>query len=232
MCTVIYIPKEDDGFLFATSRDEHEDRPTAEPPAWHQTENGPLFYPKDPVGGGSWIAVNNQYTLCILNGAFEPHKHQPPYRQSRGLIPLHFLAYTGVQDFLENYRFEGLEPFTFLIIDDKNLHEIRWDQNQKVHHRKFDPTKSHLWASAPLYNREMVEMREKWFAEFLNNHQSISGSDILNFYLKGGNGDPHTGLMINRENGVKTVSISCVEKTNKNTQFHYRTGGNTRRTVL
>jgi uncharacterized protein with NRDE domain len=226
MCTVVYIPQSRDKYLFATSRDEHRDRPEALPPAWHDTEHGPLFFPRDPVGGGSWIAANDKFTLCILNGAFQPHERQPPYRHSRGEIPIHFLKYGNVRDFFDHYQFEGLEAFTFLIIDDRNLHEIRWDQ-QEVHYRKYQKVESRIWASAPLYDEKMLEMRKEWFRDFQENHQPVTCTDVLNFYLHGGNGDPHSGLMINRKNGVKTVSISCVEKEESTVRFHYRTGEKT-----
>ncbi|MGL1516781.1 NRDE family protein, partial [Vibrio parahaemolyticus] len=44
-------------------------------------------FPKDPDGGGTWIALKENGDVAILlNGAFENHIPAYPYRRSRGLI--------------------------------------------------------------------------------------------------------------------------------------------------
>ena len=181
-----------------------------------------MFFPKDPTGEGSWIACYGKKTLCILNGAFEPHDRQPPYRISRGKIPLEYSCFQNTEEFLGKFDFPGIEPFTFLIADEFSVEEVRWDGSKK-YFQKHDNDQPKLWASAPLYDREMVAMRLSWFSEFLDNHPNPDTEEVLNFYLFGGNGDPHNGLMIKRENGVETSSISIIQKKENFLKFIYRT---------
>ncbi|TVR79961.1 MAG: hypothetical protein EA409_08580 [Saprospirales bacterium] len=222
MCTALYIPDSKGNYIFSTSRDEHKDRPVAENPNWHQSHGKDLFFPRDPAGGGSWIVCLAAKSLCILNGAFEPHERRPPYRMSRGQIPIEYSTFQSTSDFLDRFDFLGIEPFTFLIADGYSVEEIRWDGNMS-HYCNYGNDQPKLWASAPLYNREMVRMRLEWFQMFLNNNPNPDIIDVLNFYLHGGNGNPHNGLMIQRENGVETSSISCIQKFKDELKFLYRT---------
>lgn len=220
MCTVTFIPLEQGAYIFTTSRDEHRDRPPAEVPQERTINGKKIVCPIDPVGGGSWVVATEKLTLCILNGAFEPHRRRLPYRHSRGLIPFHFLKYSGVGDFLDHYDFKNLEPFTFVVIDGEEIHEIRWDYHN-VFHQTFALNKPKLWASAPLYSPEMVKMRERWFREFLRKNKNPKPDIVKEFYLTTGSGNPNTDLIIDRSNGVRTVSISLIEKGNKVKKLHY-----------
>ena len=227
MCTVTYIPLDSGNYLFSTSRDEHRDRPDPLPPKKYKVAMNEVCFPKDPVGGGTWILSNSSYTLCILNGAFTPHKRTPPYRESRGLIPLHFIECGNSTHFLKNYRFDGIEAFTLVIVSDKlqEVEEIRWDQ-ENIHYQKIDPRKPAIWASAPLYTREMQNMRKKWFSAFLSEHPLPKTKDLLKFYIEYGNGNSHSGLIINRDNGVRTGSICCIERIQPKKKMHYWERGN------
>lgn len=211
MCTVTYIPKGPNSFLFTTSRDEHRDRPKANPPKTQQVGQKEVLFPRDPVGGGSWIVSARDLALCLLNGAFQPHKRTPPYRHSRGLIPLHFLDFKSSEDFLNHYDFFNLEPFTLLVVSKNKIDEIQWD-GKKSHHRILPSDKPEIWASAPLYNEKMLKMREDWFSDFLSEYANPTARQVFEFYTTGGNLDPYSGLIIDRENGVRTVSICSIEK--------------------
>ena len=222
MCTVTYIPLDSGNYLFSTSRDEHRDRPDPLPPKKYEMGEVDVYYPKDPVAGGTWILSSPSLTLCILNGAFQPHKRTPPYRESRGHIPLRFIEFGNSTEFLKNYQFQGIEAFTLIIIADGEgaIEEIRWDQ-KKIHHRKMPANKPALWASAPLYNSDMQKMRSHWFNTFLDEYPHPEVEDIFSFYTDFGNGDPHCGLIIDRENGVQTGSICCIERIQPIKKMHY-----------
>lgn len=72
MCTVSWEFRSD-GYALFFSRDEQRSRPPAEPPTL-QTEDGTRFLaPRDPLGGGTWIAANEHgLTCCLLNAYAEP----------------------------------------------------------------------------------------------------------------------------------------------------------------
>ncbi len=217
MCTVTYIPQPEGGFLFTSNRDEAPSR-SAKEMASKKLENGvEIHFPRDSKAGGTWLAVSNDNRLiCVLNGAFERHEHQPPYRLSRGIMALDFFEYSSAIDFFEEYEFEGIEPFTLVIVDDGNLIDFRWDGTE-VYMGMRDEESCHIWSSAMLYPLEIKEKRETLFSDWLSTKESISKEDILDFHRNGKVGDPKYDLVMNRGELVRTVSITSV--VSKDEQF-------------
>ena len=167
MCVLTYIPTDNQGFIFTNNRDEATTRAKAIPPRKYMIEGKRVFFPKDAQAGGTWIATSDDYTICLLNGAFENHKPTPPYRQSRGQIILDFFKFNTVDNFIANTAFEGIENFTLIIVHTKNnlqICEFRWDGKQLSYQAK-DPTQSHIWSSSTLYPAEIRHQRESWFAD-------------------------------------------------------------------
>lgn len=120
MCTVTFVPTST-GFILTSNRDEKNYRPTL-PPEIHVVNGKKLLFPKDEEAGGTWIATNNQHqTVCLLNGAFETHVKNPPYRKSRGLILLESFGYDSFAEFAENVDLENIEPFTLLLIEHQEI---------------------------------------------------------------------------------------------------------------
>merc|ERR1711916_286128 len=78
MCTVTYLPLENNNFIFTSNRDETPLRKTMPPKKY--LENGvELTYPKDELAGVTWIGTSEKQRLvCILNGGFENHKRILP----------------------------------------------------------------------------------------------------------------------------------------------------------
>ena len=150
MCTLTYIPIGSDDFFFTTNRDESPLREAEFPNEYHIGESFAL-YPKDKMAKGTWIMCHeNDFSLCLLNGAFEKHKHEPPYKKSRGVMVLEFSEFASTIDFIRDYHFGGMEPFTLLVLRYKytrNLEEIRWD-GETFHYRKLDSSKPYIWSSS------------------------------------------------------------------------------------
>ena len=211
MCTVTYLPLGNNLWLLTANRDESPLRP-AEPPAVHTNNGIRMLYPRDTLGGGSWMAVTgNGKSGCILNGAFEPHKRKPPYRKSRGLVLLDFLAEKDGKNFLRSYDLEGIEPFTMVGVDNGAVYEFRWDGSQR--YLSFpDPAQPQIWASATLYSAEWIEKRRKWFNDWLSHKPLFTREAILNFHLHTGEGDLMNDLVMNRYDMVRTLSITSIEK--------------------
>jgi uncharacterized protein with NRDE domain len=70
MCVLTYIPQSDGRIAITHNRDEHIQRPAAIPPQAYLIGNQEVTYPKDPIGGGTWFAHNEDWVVCLLNGAF------------------------------------------------------------------------------------------------------------------------------------------------------------------
>ncbi|MEO1263417.1 MAG: NRDE family protein [Bacteroidota bacterium] len=220
MCTVTYIPQPNNNFILTSNRDEAAYR---SPHGLTTTELHGLemVFPKDTGAGGTWIvAADDGRVVCLLNGAFEKHKHQPPYRRSRGIMVLDYFRYRSTNDFVKNYDFEGMEPFTFVMVGKNDLYELRWDEKQ-VHLRELNTSGKYMWSSATLYKTEIQLKRESWFKNWLENRKDFSLKAIQNFHLHGGEPDPWNGFVMNRMNLVQTVSITNVTKKNDRMEMVY-----------
>ena len=76
------------GYRLAMTRDERGTRAVAEPPAVRSRGNSEWLAPRDPDGGGTWIAADARgRTVAILNGDGPASFAPPPADvQSRGLL--------------------------------------------------------------------------------------------------------------------------------------------------
>jgi hypothetical protein len=213
MCTVTFLPQGKRGFILTSNRDEKLTRPLAEPPRRYYLETGMAVFPKDPQANGTWIAMAGKHlSLCLLNGAFTNHVSMPPYRRSRGLVLLDFFEYGTATEFISSYDFNGIEPFTLLVLqtlDTLSLVEIRWD-GTCIHLLPKDATKPQIWSSATLYSPHVRLQKEQWFADFLTTLGEQPELDILHFHRLGGEHDSRNALCMQRGNDFQTVSITSI----------------------
>ena len=209
MCTVTFISV-NDTFYLTSNRDEKASRRQAVPPAVYEFESGKAIFPKDSDAGGSWIAMHeNGNAAVLLNGAFEKHISQPPYRLSRGSIFLHIIASENPARRFDHANLDRIEPLTLIIMDKGDLYECRWDGHKK-YCRQLRNYRHYIWSSATLYNEDVVKRREQWFASFLNKTSHPTQDDILHFHQFSGDGDRRNDLQMERGGFYSTVSISCV----------------------
>ena len=225
MCTVTYLPNPDnnqDGnqFILTSNRDETPKR-SAVGITKIERFGKDLLYPQDPLAKGTWIATSNANQLvCVLNGAFEKHKHRPPYRLSRGIMALDFFSFENAQSFFSTYEFEGIEPFTMIIFDDGILYELRWDETMAwVKELPVDQT--HIWASCTLYNKDWQKKRRKWFYEWEEKNKVFTQKAILDFHRNAGEGNTEFDLVMNWGNKVRTTSITSVYKKQDQVEMHF-----------
>ncbi len=220
MCTVSLIPKGNQDFILTSNRDEAPNRESLAP-SFHEYKNTNLLFPKDTLSGGTWVGVSEKNrVICVLNGGFEIHKRQLPYRQSRGVVAKDFMVANTVIETVESYNFQNIEPFTMVIIDwnfGLICYELVWDGCEK--HFSELPLKPKIWSSSSLYNQAMKEERLQWFERFLNNTETDSKA-ILQFHKTAGNTNKNYGVIIDR-GFVKTTSITQIEKKNLSVEMRY-----------
>ncbi len=222
MCTVTYLPLDNNNYIITSNRDEQVIRKTIFP-YFFEESNFTLLGPRDEKAGGTWIATSNQnMTACLLNGAFIKHVPKPPYRQSRGKVVTDVFQYKNVHEFTTNYDFSGIENFTLVLAynnqETPELYELRWD-GEVLHQKELDRNQSYIWASAPLYTKEVVEERKEWFKQWVNEND-FTLENIRDFHQFGGNGDKTNGLQIDRKQ-LQTVSITSVYVSPLQSDVHY-----------
>ena len=220
MCTVTYIPQEK-GYILTSNRDESALR-SPKNISSEQRNGQQLLFPRDQGAGGTWICLSDADRLiCLLNGAFERHRRELPYRKSRGIMVFEFFDYPHALDFFEQYDFNKIEPFTMIIYDTGQLFDFRWD-GVTTHLKELDTKGKHIWSSATLYEKPVQEKRKQWLAEWLVNRTDFSRAAILELHKKGGEGNPSIDFMMNRYNYlVQTVSITQIEKTEATYKMYY-----------
>ena len=221
MCTVTFIPFKD-RILLTSNRDEQAARRAAILPEAHEFASGKMLYPRDGKANGTWVAMHeNGNAMVLLNGAFEKHVHRTDYRKSRGLIFLQvFNAAQPVSEF-EKIDLDNIEPFTLVIWQQRSLWEARWDGKEKYIMPKPNNIPQ-MWSSVTLYDKEVVEKRKQWFAEWLEGRQYIRMEDVLQFHEFGGNEDPRNALRMNRDGILLTLSITGIQIKQERGCMHYK----------
>lgn len=224
MCTITYLPLGGSSFILTSNRDEGLYRKTALPPEKYRVHDTDIYFPKDMDASGTWFAAaGTTFTLCLMNGAFARHKHQPPYRLSRGIMLLDFFIYKDVSAFISQYDFKGIEPFTLFIIEqspDIKIHEMRWDGNE-IYSTTNDASAPHIWSSAQLYDKQVIQQREQWFDAWLKAKNEFTMEKIILFHKTGGDGNRYSDLLMNRDGKVFTVSITSVKRDKDKGLMHY-----------
>lgn len=223
MCTVSFIPQPNGGYVFTSNRDETPLRP-ATPPIANKQANGVWYGPLDQGSGGTWFGTNLKISACVLNGAFEKHEHRPPYKRSRGLLIPALMQASSLKEFLTSFDFEGMEPFTLIVIEQQlhssNLHEIRWDATH-THEKQLSTKFPIWWQSATLYNAEQAALRSVWFKDWLDKQSELPSQDaIITFHKTAGDAGPELNLVMNRIK-VRTTSITSLKYAPSHAQMKY-----------
>lgn len=218
MCTVSYLPLAGGGYILTSNRDEAPDR-NAVDLAKQELGNGYLLYPVDPGAGGSWFCVSSEdKTACLLNGAYEPFLPDAKYTHSRGIVLLDLIKHASVSHFAETYDFSNTAPFTAVLVSSEKLHELIWD-GSSVMLRELTADKPAFWSSVTLYPEDVRIWRKGLFETWLQAHPDFSQDDIINFHRYGSTDDHWNGFVMNREDRVKTLSISSVKREADEMQF-------------
>ncbi|NJK93768.1 MAG: NRDE family protein [Bacteroidales bacterium] len=216
MCTVTYIPPtKKRGFILTSNRDEKEFRPTS-PPEIYRHFDIPVGFPRDAKAGGSWIAANENGRLCcLLNGAYIPHTKEPDYTRSRGNVLLQLATSPlSVESFFMKDSLTNVEPFTIVTFEQKNatpvFTEFVWDGKEK-HFRELDKDAPYIWSSVTLYSEEHRNIRNEWFNQFFQkSNNDISPEDVFGFHSGTHTNDNSINVIMQRDGGLKTVSITQV----------------------
>jgi hypothetical protein len=169
-----------------------------------------MLYPKDGDAGGTWIAAHeNGNAVVFLNGGFEAHAPQPPYRKSRGLILLDMLDHSTPFNCFLAVNLNKIEPFTAIVVDNRHVFECRWDGSKK-HQAEIKTQQPHIWSKATLYPELVREKRKNWFTDWIARHPEPTQNEILHFHQFTGDGDASNDLRMNREGQVFTVSVTSL----------------------
>lgn len=207
--------------IITSNRDEKTLRPNAIEPKSYLINKRNVIFPKDRKAGGTWFAVNESGTiLVLLNGADEKHIPKASYRKSRGLIVLELISSEAVMEEWSKIDLDKIEPFTLVLFENEKLYQLRWNEREKST-VELDTNQSHIWSSSTLYPKEIREKRASWFSIFLDPKTEVDAHEMFSFHRYTEEGNTENGLVINRNEALKTLSITqAVVEKNKVT-IHY-----------
>lgn len=131
MCTATWSV-ESGAAILCFNRDESRSRPPADPPAILEGGAWKRLAPIDPVGGGSWLCLNERGLCCFaLNNYRAPAALQAPEsRLSRGLLPLSLCLEADRAQAEQRLAAKSLHlfmPFFLGLLDRKGVSLFGWD---------------------------------------------------------------------------------------------------------
>jgi hypothetical protein len=214
MCTVSYF-KTRDSIIFTSNRDEKKNREKALFPNTLELEDRLLYFPKDKKASGTWFVIDDKGNAAILlNGAFQKHISNPPYKKSRGIVLLDIVKDKNFLHAFQEYDLSGIEPFQLLVFFDKKLMRLLWDGTVK-HQFFLNENESHLLSSKTLYNDS--NERQKDFMRFQMG-RNIESGEILNFHKKHQiEKEPEIDLSIKEE----YITVSITQLIIKQDRIHF-----------
>ena len=221
MCTVSFVVA-NGKTIITSNRDEKVLRPSAVEPKSYLINNKNIIFPKDPKAGGTWYAITEDATvLVLLNGAEEKHQLKPFYRKSRGLIVLDIISSDSPIDEWKVINLSEIEPFTLVLFQDSKLYQLRWNEFEKTT-TNLDISHNHIWSSSTLYSKDIREKRANWFHTYLDTKPEVDATEMFNFHRYTEEDNQEHGLVINRGDLLKTLSITqTVIQENKVVLSHY-----------
>lgn len=219
MCTVTYIPTKN-GCIITSNRDEKIAREKAISPQEYEIEGQKIIFPKDPKAGGTWMAHNYSKIIVLLNGAKEKHISKSNYNKSRGLIVIELMTSKNTLNHWQTIDLKDIEPFTIVLFENNKLIQLQWDEIEKSK-ELINENEFHIWSSSTLYSKEIRAQRKNWFDNFLKSTCSPKANEILNFHQFTESENKEFGLQINRNNQLKTVSITQCLVTNSKIEMTY-----------
>ena len=133
--------------------------------------------------------------------------------------------YFTIDEFINEFNFEGMEPFTIILYNKGDFKELKWDELE-LHVRSLSLQNIHLWSSATLYNQEWWLDRSVNFKEFvarkqpdqvgiMDYHKTVLLFEPEALQALLGSQSPLTNLP------VKTTSVSSLEKTSLGFKFKF-----------
>ncbi len=224
MCTASWL-LEEKGYQVFFNRDEQRGRAKALPPAQFTAHNGVRFImPLDPVGRGSWIAVNEfGLTLCLLNY----YQGELPHGEliSRGQLIKKFACYSCSETLLTELNALSLKhyaPFTLVIFDSQlcrsqgKVKTLQWNGKARLYIEPLPPL-----ISSAVDADNVIASRQRLFTGLNAAEESVASR--LSFHHSHAPEKGHLSPCMHREE-AHTVSFTHVKVAKESVTIHYQDG--------
>ncbi|MFT5807763.1 MAG: hypothetical protein ACI9LG_002056 [Moritella dasanensis] len=224
MCTVSWLLA-NDGYQVFFNRDEQKGRALAHSPKYFNDVGVKYLMPVDPVGGGSWIAMNQAgLSICLLNY----YQQKPPGKKliSRGLLVKSLVSNTSltkIRSALKTLPLQRYAAFTLLVFPSHLtaqtgcIYAVRWDGNELTTVTAVSPMVSSSVALA-----EVTNYREDHHNSILLQHPILFSGEGCNDDLEMKESTALADVERVEENIIELTNQRCIEDRNSLalTRFH------------
>lgn len=227
MCTLSIVPLEERVLRLVFSRDEQVSRPEALPPRVASFEGRQALLPIDPVGGGTWIAVNDAGLAFALLNLYEGNAGdtEGDPQVSRGLIIPVLLGSSSIEEALvraRGIRDRGLRPYRLVMTDRRQIAVVTSRGGPRVEER-HDATAPRLFTSSGLGDRLVEKPRRDLFERLVaTSYDPVVAQD--RFHRHRWPSMPHLSVRMNR-GSARTVSLTVLRMEPGRSRMTYRTIG-------
>ncbi|MFL0809706.1 MAG: NRDE family protein [Agarilytica sp.] len=225
MCTISWLVS-DTGYQIFFNRDERKTRAQALPPAVIQENGVNSIMPIDPVGQGSWCAVNEHgISFALLN--YYQGRLPKGHLRSRGQVVRQCASYNNLaeaKDFVRSLNHQKYPPYSLLCFCPKALSTqismLRWNGRELIECEQVSP----LISSAVKY--------DEVFASRINVYKSLVGNKAAQARTQDDHFSLHAShipekssksICMHREE-AQTVSFSQVSVNTTDIEFLYADG--------
>jgi len=186
MCTVSWLLA-NDGYQVFFNRDEQKGRALAYSPKYFNERGIKYLMPVDPVGGGTWIAINQAgLSICLLNY----YQKSTPRKDliSRGLLVKSLVSNTSLTKIryaLSKLPLQRYAAFTLLVFPSHltaqagDVYAVRWDGDVLTTVTAVSPM-----VSSSVALTEVTNYREDHHNSILLQHQVLFTGDGCNDELE------------------------------------------------
>lgn len=172
-----------------------------------------VLAPTDALTGTTWIAAaSTDRMACLLNGSDGPmHFAERPSR-SRGAVLLEATTTGDFFGFLSGSDLDGVHPFTLLCTQGHALWMLQWTGTERAV-EEIDAHLPRLWSSTTLYGPAVRAVRDDHFQRMRERSGVPRPEELWAFHATPHLDDGRQALIMQREGGLRTVSITQVTRT-------------------
>lgn len=219
MCTISWLVKNGElSILF--NRDESIKRPQAEVPRLYEGDGHLFLAPRDPLGGGTWLALRaDGIAIALLNH----YSAEPPKlsRMSRGKLVWQLAA---TADFATRRAtllgsLDGISPFHLLSLRQGAIHIDTWDGRALVSQEA--PWPLGMFTTSSSEAARVCSRRARVFEEIKKKCITPTAMALMRFHQSVNHCDPDSSVLMDRGER-RTLSQSLVEFDGIGGRFSYR----------